>query len=505
MTQNPFGRSRFRRSMRAFLFGRAAQAVLTLALTLLAVRLLPAADYGAYMVLWGLIEVGRPLSSLGLSAALQQFLPEMALHARPAAFTRFLWLMRAARLALLAVWGLAILLAWPQLTSWLGLDARQLPAGWIVASLFVALMAAEFAQQGLEALMDQPTSQTVRALLTVMRLSGLLALVAVAQVSVWTVILVDLASALVCLLLSEAGLWRRARAVRPDGSREFAAGEVARFAWHLSGVQMVNAIASAGTVRLLVSRALGVEAAGQFAFLQQLVVQATRTMPSLLLADVVRPMLIAQRALGDHARVAVAAGLMWKANVLLIWPLVPLMAVAGDGLISALSGGRIVHGGLPMAWLTLALASTAQIQVVNTLMQVFRHSAQLRNVSLSVLALPLLAWAGMPLGLPGAAAGVALGTWLRGLLGGWAARRVNLPSLGDRRLMLRLIVLLLAVSALAVAVRWAAGDLAAAAVMLLTTMVGVAALRPLDAVECNLLESALGPRARALRRFSSTQ
>ena len=167
---NPFSLHRFRGSLRHFALGRASQAVLSLLLTLLAVRLLAPADYGVYMVLWGLVEFGRPLSAIGLIATMQQFLPEMALHADRGQLLRFLRVLRAGRLLLLLGWAGAAYLAWGPLVHWLGVPTERVPPAWIVPALFVVLMGAEFAEQGLEALLDQRFSQAVRALFPALRI-----------------------------------------------------------------------------------------------------------------------------------------------------------------------------------------------------------------------------------------------------------------------------------------------------------------------------------------------
>ena len=80
---------RFRKAIQHFLLGRAAQSITSFILALWLVRLLGASDYGAYMVLWGMVEMMVPLSSLGMLEAVRRFLPELAVRGEPEALKKF--------------------------------------------------------------------------------------------------------------------------------------------------------------------------------------------------------------------------------------------------------------------------------------------------------------------------------------------------------------------------------------------------------------------------------
>lgn len=487
--------NRFRKALRYFVVGRAAQAVAMLAFTLLTVRLLAPADYGAYMVLLGIIEVCRPLSSLGLLPALQQFLPEMALHATRPQLVRFVKWTTLLRFALLAVFAVVLYAFWEPVTSWLGFTGTQHAGTGIACAMVITVLGATFTDHMLEALLEQRFAQTLRALYPLLRLLGLLALAGVGMVSLQAMLWVDFAASLLCLVLAEWALVRQIAKLEPDGSRHFSFKEIASFTWHLSGAQLLNAAATPGTLRIVVARLLGVEAAGQFAFMQQLLTQFNRFLPSLLLANLVRPMLIARNVEGDVAGVATASGLLWKSNVLLVWPVVGVMVVAGDTLIGLLGGSRLPPVGLAMAWMMLSSASAAQSQIVSMVMQVYRYSALVRTVSLASLSAPLLVWAGANFGLAGAAAGLAAAAWVRSSLG------VTLLQTQDRGIALDwsgglrvLAVLTLATAAAWFAASWV-GPLPAALGLLVLYAVLVALVKPLSAAEFDVVGKVLGARA----------
>lgn len=405
--------TRFRKALRYFLAGRAAQAVASVAVLLLAIRLLPQTDYGAYMVLLGIVEICRPLSSLGLLPTVQQFLPEMALHASRAQLHAFVRWAALARFGALVAFAAALYAFWLPVTTWLGFESDHLGQAWVACLLVVTLLGASFTDHMLEALLEQRYAQFIRALYPVGRLIGLVALGITGEATLLNMLWVDISVSALCLMLAEGTLLRQVRRLEPDASRHFTLGEIARFCWHLSGAQVLNAAASGGALRVVVAATLGITAAGQFGFMQQLVSQVQRFLPSIMLANLVRPMLIAAHLSGDHARVAAAAGLLRKSNLLLVLPLAAFVFVGGQWLADAISGNRLPDAAPALALLVLSTVSAAQTQVTAIFLQVLRHSDLVRRLSGLALVAPMVVYAGGQLGLAWAAAGVVAASWLR--------------------------------------------------------------------------------------------
>lgn len=497
-----YNKKRFRKSLWHFLLGRTAQAVATVVFTVMAVRLMEPLEYGAYMVLWGVIELARPLSSLGLLPALQQYLPELAVTGTRAQLQSFVRWTTAGRFALLGLFAALMLMFWEPLSAWLGFPPQPPHHVWLACAMVITVLGAQFTEQMLESLLEQRVAGMIRALLPLGRLAGLLALASAGHATLMNMLVVDLVTSAVCLLLSEIWLVRQLRQVHPDGSKHFERSEILGFIWNMSFAQLLNSVANAGTLRLLVSRLLGVEVAGQFAFFQQLMTQAKRFLPSMLLANLVRPMLISRHIAGDTAIVATAAGVLWKSNLLLIWPVVMALAVSGDWLLSVVTGGRISQGGIAMAWMMLGAASFAQGQIISMLMQVYRHSAMVRTNSLISLTAPLLVWAGASWGLAGVAAGLTASLWLRTTTGLFQFKRQGLAISIDWPGAARVALALAAATAVGFVAARHVGPAAGLAAMAAVYGVAVLLSRPLGAQEFDLLGKTLGKRARHLRRLA---
>lgn len=497
-----YSAGRFRAAVRTFLVGRAAQGITFFILTLWLVRVLGPADYGAYMVLWGIVELLSPLSSLGLLEATQRYLPDLATRGSTRAVRAFVRWSTLARLAILLAWALIMALLWGQLTTWLGFDAVQSGQTWVVVVLVVTVLGFRYACEMLECLLEQRWSQLAYALMPMGRLAGLAMLVSMDTVSLGAVLWVDAVVSLFCFLLAEFFLMRRLRTLQAAGVHKVQLREVAGYAWHMAGANFLQATAALGALRLIIARLLGLEAAGLFAFLQQLVTMVSRYMPAQLLANIIRPMLIARRAEGKTVIVARGLGLMWKSNLLIVMGGVAVLAVAGDALITLASGGRFSQAGMALLILLIGLGATSQGQVINMAMQIHDHTRALRTQSLLFLLVPLATWGGALWGgITAALVGMVMAYWLRTVVAMWWLRWndvafvIDWPGVGR----LALVALLAGIAGLVVGDRF--GLRAAVAMVLALLAVGTLLVRPLSAGEVEFLGLVLKGKAWLLKPF----
>ena len=192
--------------------------------------------------------------------------------------------------------------------------------------------------------------------------------------------------------------------------------EVGTFAWYMAIINLLQAVASAGALRIIVARMLGLEAAGMFAFLQQLLSSVGRYLPANLLANVIRPMLIARHQAGDQRIVSHGVALLWKTNLVIIGACVVAMSAAGDALIALASGGRFAHAGFIMLIMFIGLGSATQGQLVGMTMQVFLYTRQLRNFSFLTVLTPVAVVFGVKWGVEGVAIAMVITSWIKNSL-----------------------------------------------------------------------------------------
>lgn len=496
---DPYDGRRFRRGLRDFAIGHAVQAIATLLLMLCTVRALSPRDYGAYMVLWGAVELAVPLTSLGLLQAVQQYLPRLATAGSAGQLQRFMRMVEGTRYTLIAALAGLMVWQWEQAAAWIGLAVATPVHGGLFVAMLAAVLIGRFTAEMLESLMEQRDAQTVRALQPVSRLAGMLGLWWLGRISLVSLLWVDLVVSLAAVLIGNAWLRQRVRSLSPGPGLEVSLRELLTFTAHMSTAQLLNAMGSPGAIRLAVGWVLGLELAGAFAFLQQLIMIANRYLPSVLLANMVRPMLISRLVRGAASEVATGFGLLWKVNLVLVLAGAAAVLVSGDALLRLASAGLAIGAGPAMTLLLLGLLATAQTQVVDMAMQVYGLTAKVALTSLLVpLAVPLVMAGGTLAGLTGAAAGVATAQWLRSSMGMLLLQRQSMRMAIDVRGAAGAVGAVLAATSLSLwAGRWTGPAVAAAALLLLYTG-ALVVIRPLSATEGALIERGSGRRVRFL-------
>lgn len=499
MTRIYSGR-RFKQAIRYFLFGRAAQAVTSFALTLWLVRLFAPADYGAYMILWGMVEMMVPLTSFGMLEAVRRYLPDLAARGAPGALHGFVRWMTLIRLALMALWAIVIAFFWVEIATWLGFSVMQQEASTVAVCLVISVIGFRYAAEMLECLLEQRWSQLTQALMPIGRLLGVSILVATDRLTLVHMFWVDIVVSVSCFMLAEFFLMRRLKGAAA-GDYLVSKKEVMTFAWHMAGVNVFSATASYGALRLLVARFLGLEAAGLFAFLQQLLMIVGRYLPANLLANMIRPMLIARYGAGDTAVFGQGMALMWKTNLLIVFGCVAAFAVAGDAIIALVSGGRFPQAGLVMLLLFLGLGATTQGQLVSMAMQILNQARELRNLSVLLLLVPAAVWVGARYGLVGVALGIVIAQWFRNSIALWWMRSRGISFAGDWRGVAMVAGTTLAVMAAGLLVSSEYGAWPSLVFVMLMFPVGMLLAKPLVGSDMELLRRGLRKWARYLAPF----
>ena len=421
---------RFRKAIQHFLLGRAAQSLTSFILTLWLVRLLGSSDYGAYMVLWGLVEMMVPLSSLGMLEAVRRFLPELAVRGAPDALKKFVGWMTSIRLGIMAIWTIIIAVFWPNITTWMGFSELQQEATLPGLGLIITVLGFRYAAEMLECLLEQRWSQLTHAFMPFGRIVGVAILAFFESISLEYLLWVDLIVAFTCFILCEYFLFRKLQNLSGTGELRVRPYEIAVFAWHMAGVNLCRAIASMGALRILVARTLGLEIAGMYAFLQQLLVIVGRYLPANLLANIIRPMLISRKVAGEFEIVGQGVALLWKSNLLIIACTMLAISVAGDEIIELVSGGRFPNTGMFMLLMLLGLGTTSQGQLISMVMEMLLYTRQLRFFSLLLVLTPLVVFVGVNWGLLGVSSGIVLNAWsMSSIMMAWLKRRVNFIKL----------------------------------------------------------------------------
>jgi O-antigen/teichoic acid export membrane protein len=398
MSVSPYSGAALSRSAGHFIVGKSISALLTLIILFWLVRLLSVEEYGAYVTFVAGMELTLVLTGFGLPWVAARYLPESRLHASGNMLTHLVWQI-IGRLSLSLLGGallLAVIMPW--LLTLLGLSQHTDVARVYLVVLLMDGLGRNTRDFILGPLLQQGVAQRSLA----MRNFALLLLLSMAAaqgpVHLADVVLAEVAAAALGALLALRGLLRYLQAHRHlrgnDGWRPPDWAEMWRIARHMYASHLVSLIYSANVLIFLIQRYLGVEATALFGFLYRLYIQTITYLPATLLFSVIRPKLIASYVgMGGMGELTRNANLAGKLSLFVLMPVLVFVGLAGNELLSLLSGGKFPQAGNYLAVLLIALIPFSQRQILETV-AVASNMSQLCFLGglLGTLALPLAYW-----------------------------------------------------------------------------------------------------------------
>lgn len=393
MSTQHYSVDRLRKATIHFFGGRLIQAVASAVLLLVVVRLLSLEDYGAYMVMLGFVELIGPLSSMGFVEAGQRFVPQAVKHGR-SCVQRLLIVLVAARFTVLVLLAIGVWLLWPLLVPVFHFnEIHAAQRDWLLA-LMVFVLSFRFFAELLECLLEQAWSQALRSLLPLLKLAAIAALwLSGNEIDLEQLLALESLSAAVCLILAALVLTKKANTLQKGDRDRFELAQIWRFAWHMAGVRWLNSTTNPGMIRLVVAGFMGLEQAGLFGFLQTLVSLLNQYLPIWVLRGLVRPVLISRfMQKGGEAILNSSAGLLWKSNLILVGMIAVIAYASGNELLALASGDKYTGVGLVFVVWMIFLASQSQTHVLEMVMQITGHTAELRRIALFAPVILICIW-----------------------------------------------------------------------------------------------------------------
>lgn len=505
MNVQTYGVRRFRKALWQFTGGRIAQAVARAVLVLALVRILPVADYGAYMLIVGTAELLLQVGSLGILPLAQRYLPQMLTTLPIRKLYGFVAFLIGAQIAVLAVIAFVLGLFWNSLAPIFGMNPAQTAVTSFGAWLFLVIPAFRFSAELLEAMLAQ--GQIARALMVFVRAGAIVLLIIFKpKVGLTDVLMVDLVSTGLCVIITWSSIQRTLAALHtPAAHGTIPVREMIRFARHMALVGPMSGTANPGAIRLVLANRLGVAESGLYAFLQSLERLVSRYLPATLLRNLIRPILIS-RTIGQGSTELLQAGtgLLLKSNMLAVIGGLVVIAVCGDQIVLLMSGGKFPGAGLTLLLLYVNMIATSQRGVQEMVMQITGHTRALWITSvvspLALLTVWLFAKHGINVAVLIVTAGSMTANWL-------AAGVLHLSTdwfRVDWRGMAAIFLPGLAAATIGIALAGWLGPLFAGALALVLFVLFLRIGRPFDVKEIGAVERVVGKRAvRLLRGFAA--
>jgi O-antigen/teichoic acid export membrane protein len=495
---------RFRRALLQFVGGRIGQLVARAVLVLVLVRILPVADYGAYMLVVGTAELLLQVGSCGILPLAQRYLPQMLTTLPLRKLYAFVGFLIGAQLVVLTIIAGVLGWYWSAIGPVFGLSQDQIARTSLAPWLFLVVPAFRFTSELLEAMLAQ--GQTARALMELGRAAAIVVLVFVKPgIGLTDVLKVDLVSMSLSLVLSWSGIRHTMATLHsPGASGALPVREMFTFAWHMALVGPMSGTASPGAIRLALASGLGVAQSGLFAFLQNLERLVSRYLPATLIRNLIRPVLIS-RAIGQGRTEMLKSStwLLLKSNMLAVVAGLVVIAVCGDQLVYIMSGHKFTGAGLTLLLLYVNMIAASQRGVQEMVMQITGHTRALWITTLvSPIAL-LLVWLYARRGLNVAVLIITAGSMTANWLASWVLQARTDWFRMDWRGMAAIFLPGLAAGGAGMLMALWMNPLYAGALAPLLYLLFLRIGRPFNASEIQVIERAAGMRvARVLRSFA---
>ncbi|WP_324778859.1 lipopolysaccharide biosynthesis protein [Thiobacillus sedimenti] len=380
-THARYGRERVRKGVVHFLFGKGLSALTGVVILLLLVRELSVPEFAVYSVLLGFVEILSALAGLGLAHTVQRYVPELYAQHANRAFRGLVISTFCVRLAALSLAvGIAhayapYLAAFFNAAGWVAIFQIYLGVVWLRATN-------QFLFQLLESTLHQKMGQGAFVLSSFIRLVMLLWVVSFHALTLKNLILIELATELVCLLLLASGVIRVLGAAAPQpGEESFAAWwsrnakrlirfSVMSYLQHLAilpGTSSVSRIVAGGYLAAVSTAAFGLA--------QSVAEMVRRYMPAQFFAGLLRPVLVARfTESAEFSRVDHVLDIVFRVNFMLIgWLGVVVLAAGEDGL-GFVTGGQYGHeAGRLILLMLVVLVMETQRSLLDLALQVVEH------------------------------------------------------------------------------------------------------------------------------------
>lgn len=498
---DPYSAARIQRGTFSLIVGKAITALAGVGTFLLLVRELPVEQFGAYTIMFGLIELVDAVSGLGASQILSRYVPELLVERRHAALRRVVAMALAFRVIVLVLFLAGIFALAPFVFPLIGLGDWQWAAKAYLAVVLVRVV--ELSLFGvLESMLQQAIAQLGFSLVTLFRFALLAIASANGDLGLETVIAIELITDLIGCGVLLIGLIRTVPR-HPGRADDDAAGWL-RGSWKRMGdfglkgyAQHLLVIPYVGsTNRLLVGGALASAEVALFGFAQSVTDLIYRYLPSNLLTGIIRPVLTA-RYVRDRqfADLELAANLIFKINATLVCAAAVAIFAGGQPMLDVVTRGKYHEGTVSLLLLmcALLLAYSMRSMLDQVCHALERNGPLIWANALMLLSLPpgiaLLPAAGV-YALP--AANLA-GAVLSCAMVAWRLRRAGFDFRYDLAGLSKLLGVTGAAILAATAARWAGGGWVLAAALALTTFaVAMLTAGPFRPAERGLMRAMFG-------------
>jgi pyruvyl transferase EpsO len=393
MRSNPYQLASLRNGAFHYFFGRSAAGAAGLLTVLLLVRYTDLYNYAAYTAVSGLVALCGVLTDLGMDRVVARYVPEARMYRSVGNLRHFIWFTASVRLTAAVTVAFLLGILWPTVGRFIAV--AEFGAFPIAIALFIV---SETMFQYFSSVLQSLVLQKTLTRLMIIQWGGRLTLLLVAvliernitwQTVLWIFTVPELLGIIGFLIVIRNELLEL-----DSEHHEVASGKwpqwdkVAATGLHNFGFVLLAAPPQGNFMKVLTAAYLPIEVVAAYGFFLSLAEKARQYIPLHFFYGMLEPIMVAAYLKDRNFQAfSCRCQLLYKSNLLLIVPTIAWVAVAGDPLVTVLTGDKFQG----LSWILLVVMLQITIGSHVVLLQLILNSLQKTNLLLkaSIVALPI--------------------------------------------------------------------------------------------------------------------
>jgi O-antigen/teichoic acid export membrane protein len=397
MRSNPYKQENLRQGAFHYLLGRGAAGVAGFLTVLLLVRFMDLSNYAAYTALSGVVVLCGVIASLGIERVISRYLPEARLYRSVEELSRFIWRVSVVRWLTISFVVLLLYAFWPLIGRFLAVaEFKQFP---VALACFIV---AETMFQHFSAILQSLVMQKTLTRLLVIQWGGRLLLIGFFiffkaniswQDAMWISAIPEVLGVIGFVIVIYCHLQRLGsertvlnEAKWPQWSK------VVEVGMHNYGFSLLAAPPQGYFMKILAAAYLPLEVVAAYGFFLSLAEKVRQYIPLHFFYGMLEPIMVAAYLKDrNFSELSYRCQLLYKSNLLLMVPVIVWIAIAGDSIVSVLTGGKFQG----LSWILLMVMVQLTIGSHVILLQLILNSLEKSKILFmaSCVALPVLFFA----------------------------------------------------------------------------------------------------------------
>lgn len=395
MHSNPYTHDNARRGALHYLMGRGVAGIAGFLTIILLVRYMDLVNYAAYTAMSGLVAICGVLAGLGMERVVSRFVPEGRLHQSVDRLARFIWITGLVRLMAALLLVILLYVCWPLVDDFLAVS--DFGTFSIALACFIV---AEVMFQHFSSVLQSLVMQKTLTQLLIIQWAGRLLMIAGFVLmksgmdwedAMWVFAIPELLGVAGFAVVTS----RHLRSL-PDPEPAGMSGKpwplwssVCDISIHNYGFTLLAAPPQGYFMKLLTAAYLPVEIVAAYGFFISIAEKARQYIPLHFFYGLLEPMMIASY-LKDHdfESLSQRCQLLYKSNLLIMVPAIAWVAVAGDAIVSIMTGGKFQE----FSWILVIVMIQLTIGSHAVLLQLILNALDKSRllVQASLVALPVM-------------------------------------------------------------------------------------------------------------------